>query len=62
MNRPRERKWVCHDWYFDVWQARVAPYGEPKDIDGDSACLFETRGKDHGTSCGWHFVTIEESP
>ena len=55
MNHIRVRKWVCYDWYFDVWQARVAPW-----LNGDDKpCQFESRD-DHGSMCGYYMVSIED--
>ena len=50
----RHKKWVCYDWYFEAWQARVTPYVTAETQD----CQFQ--GKvEHGSRCGFYLVSIE---
>ena len=52
----RGKKWVCYDWYFNVWQARVAPYDNNEEA---KPCQFVSQDK-HGSQCGYYSVSIED--
>ena len=60
MNHIRVRKWVCYDWYFEAWQARVASTTKAE----EHPCLFEDSymkpNGEHGSKCGFYRVSIED--
>jgi len=60
MNHVRVKKWVCYDFYFDQWQARVL-HNTPEYV-AENPDKFDHYGNadGHGSRCGIYLVSIED--